>query len=131
MSLPWIRFEVGFPTSGEVQQLVDKRQWQAIAVFVCGLSWCGQHAERSGFIPDYAIKGIHGTPKIASQLVDVGLWERLPTGYAVARWDKYQGEYLKKQHASKVANCAKWSELKPDSHRCEICHPEDYEGSPK
>ena len=42
-----------------------------------------------GFVPDL-IAGQLGTPAQAGRLVDVGLWDRLPTGYAFHEWDHRQ-----------------------------------------
>ena len=131
MSLPWIRFETGFATSSEIEKLAEVNHWRAIAAFVCGLSWCGMHAEKTGIIPRHILKRIHSDPKATAAIVEAGLWRVVEDGYHVVNWEKYQGEFLAKRHASKVANCAKWRAQKPDTHICEICHPEDFGGDPK
>lgn len=131
MSLPWIRFETGFASSPQIEKLADTNNWRAISAFVCGLSWCGMHADMTGVIPTHILKRIHADRKATEAIVGVGLWKPIDDGYLVVNWEKYQGEFLAKRHASKVANCAKWKAQKPDTHRCEICRPEDFGGDPK
>ena len=126
MSLPWIRFETGFASSPQIEKLAEANHWRAIAAFVCGLSWCGMHAEKTGVIPHHILRRIHADKKATDAIVGAGLWSAEEDGYHVINWEKYQGEFLKKKHASKVSNCKRWLKEQPDTHRCEICHPEDY-----
>lgn len=119
MSLPWIRFETGFASSPQIRRLAKDKRWRAISVFVCGLSWCGVHAEETGVIPDWCLDAFYGDAKSAQQLLDVGLWAEVPGGFVVVNWEKYQGEFLKRRRASAVANHEKYKD-RPD-HHCDIC----------
>lgn len=51
-------------------------------------SWAMQTLS-DGFVPDDVAKQI-GTKSQAQRLVDVGLWDRLPTGYAFHEWEVRQ-----------------------------------------
>lgn len=60
----------------------------ALGLWVRAGSWSMQTLS-DGFIPD-AIARQLGTPREAARLVAVGLWERLPSGYAFHQWEERQ-----------------------------------------
>lgn len=60
----------------------------AMGLWVRAGSWSMQTLS-DGFIPDELI-GQLGTRSQASRLVDVGLWDRLPTGYGFHEWEQRQ-----------------------------------------
>lgn len=60
----------------------------AIGLWSRAGSWSGQTLS-DGFIPDDVAKQL-GTKSQADKLVEVGLWHRLPTGYAFHEWDERQ-----------------------------------------
>ena len=57
----------------------------AVGLWARAGSWSMQTLS-DGFIPD-VIAAQLGTTAQAKRLVDVGLWDRLPTGYAFHEWD--------------------------------------------
>lgn len=60
----------------------------ALGLWVRAGSW-SMATLSDGFIPD-PIADQLGTTAQARKLVEVGLWERLPTGYAFHQWDQRQ-----------------------------------------
>lgn len=60
----------------------------AMGLWVRAGSWSMQTLS-DGFIPDVIVTSL-GTPGQAKKLVEVGLWDRLPSGYAFHEWDQRQ-----------------------------------------
>lgn len=60
----------------------------AMGLWVRAGSWSMQTLS-DGFIPDVILAQLGTTPQ-AKRLVEVGLWDRLPTGYAFHEWDQRQ-----------------------------------------
>ena len=60
----------------------------AMGLWVRAGSWSMQTLS-DGFIPDPIVTQL-GTHSQAKKLVEVGLWDRLPTGYAFHQWDTRQ-----------------------------------------
>lgn len=60
----------------------------AMGLWVRAGSWSMQQLT-DGFIPRHIV-GVLGTAAQANKLVEVGLWERLPSGYAFHEWDNRQ-----------------------------------------
>lgn len=60
----------------------------AMGLWVRAGSWSMQTLS-DGFVPDEIVTQL-GTSPQARRLVDVGLWDRLPTGYAFHEWDQRQ-----------------------------------------
>lgn len=60
----------------------------AMGLWVRAGSWSMQTLS-DGFIPDPIVTQL-GTVAQAKTLVEVGLWDRLPTGYAFHEWDQRQ-----------------------------------------
>lgn len=60
-------------------------------MFVRGLAYCG-NAETGGFIPDAVVHHLtrRNPKRSADALVGAGLWTRMPTGYGIPNWQKYQ-----------------------------------------
>jgi hypothetical protein len=75
--------------------------------------------------------GLPGNPKThASKLVDVGLWEVTPNGWAIAAWSKrnkarsdIEAESEQKRLASVKANHERWHTNGRQSESCSYCHP--------
>lgn len=87
--LQWVRLDTSFPTNPKVLLLATERKWQAIACYVSSIAYSGAQAS-DGFIPVSALPFIHGTRKIASDLIAAGLWITVPNGYEVHSYGEYQ-----------------------------------------
>lgn len=82
MSLPWVRLDSSIASHDKTLALLSDpspKRWQAMASYVFGLGWCGEHGT-DGRIPTAALPFIHGTPATAALLVAHALWEPLPDG---------------------------------------------------
>lgn len=87
--LSWVRLECSFPRNPKVLTLVEGKAWRAIAVYIAGLSYSGEHG-LDGFIPRAALVYLHGTQREAGQLEEVGLWNWAEGGWDINDWHDYQ-----------------------------------------
>lgn len=110
MALPWIRFETSFPTNPKVLMLAEDKKWQAIACYVSSLSYAGAQGT-DGFLPKSCLPFIHGTAKIATDLVSVGLWKGCPGGWDINGWAEFQGttdEHNARAARARAAAAVRW-----------------------
>ncbi len=89
MGLNWVRLDTAFPSNPKVLALVEDRQFRAISVYVCGLSYSGAHGT-DGFIPMAALPFIHASKRDAEKLVEVSLWHPRMGGWEINDWDEFQ-----------------------------------------
>lgn len=89
-NLNWVRVDANVGSNHKILSLLDTRGGdRAINVWIFGLGYCGQHGT-DGFIPRAALGLIHGSAKVATMLVDVGLWQEIPGGYQVHGYAEFQ-----------------------------------------
>ena len=60
----------------------------AMGLWVRAGAW-SRSAATDGFLPDVIVAAL-GTTSQAKKLVAVGLWDRMPSGYAFHQWDERQ-----------------------------------------
>jgi len=63
---------------------------EACWLWACGLMYCNRQAARNGFIPEQALRILYplkSPSRLATKLVDVGLWERIDGGYQVHEFE--------------------------------------------
>lgn len=108
MALPWIRLDTGLPDNPKILHLIDAKQHRAINVYVFSLAYCGRHM-LDGYIPNTALKLIHGTPSDAQTLIDIGLWHQATGGWHINDWADYQpsSDEAKARRERAQANAAK------------------------
>ncbi len=87
--LNWVRLDCSFPRNPKVLVLVEAKAWRAIAVYIAGLSYSGEHG-LDGFLPRSALVYLHGTSRDAHQLEEVGLWHWTEGGWDIHDWHDYQ-----------------------------------------
>ncbi|MFM1964923.1 MAG: phage Dori [Actinomycetota bacterium] len=119
MSLPWVRLDSSIATNHKILQLVGDRNHKAIAAYMFGLAYCGQHGT-DGFIPRAALPFMHASIKEARALVDVVLWHEVAGGWQVNDWRDYQPsseESDRRGQRARWLNCRRW-------------HPADCDCSP-
>jgi hypothetical protein len=72
----------------------------AMGLWVRAGSWSMQTLS-DGFVPDVLVAQLGRTAQ-AKRLVEVGLWDRLPTGYAFHEWEQRQPTKVQ-VHADRAA----------------------------
>lgn len=89
MGLPWVRLDTQFPTNPKILELVARKKWRPIVVYLASLAYAGQHGT-GGYIPDTALPFIHATRADGADLVEMGLWDIAPCGWDIHDWDECQ-----------------------------------------
>lgn len=89
----------------------------AMGLWVRAGSWSMQTLT-DGFVPDEIVPQL-GTIPQARRLVDVGLWDRLPTGYAFHEWEQRQPSKARvhQERAATAERQAKAREKRKESGR--------------
>lgn len=106
--MAWFKMDDGFANSKPVLKIPRRYRLQAVGLWALAGTWSAKE-ETDGFIPEYVLEELCGTPGIAGQLVQAGLWEivngsssdpvgivstsssnpQLP-GWIYRNWSKYQ-----------------------------------------
>ena len=106
--MTWFKMDDGFANSKPVLRIPRRYRLQAVGLWALAGTWSAKE-ETDGFIPEYVLEEFCGTPGIANQLVQAGLWEivegsskdrvgilsavsdnpQLP-GWVFRNWGKYQ-----------------------------------------
>lgn len=122
MSLDWIRLETSIAGDEKIVDLIERKRHTAVVAYVFSLAYCG-HQENHGFIHRGSLPMFHATKKDADDLVAVGLWDKMPSGWAIPNFDKYQLTNISAQDrtvSGKLAACKRWH-----SQPCAKCSPAD------
>lgn len=116
MGLPWVRLDTGIAHHDKIAALIQRRDgWRAIAVYTFSLAWSGGQGT-DGHVPEHAIYVLHGTPKVAETLVEVGLWDVDDRGgWSIHNFAQRQELAAVTEQREKVrrlsslkANCTRW-----------------------
>ena len=115
MSLPWVRLDSNIASHDKIVRLLSQKDGhKAFTLYVCGLGYAGGHAT-DGHIPTAALPFIHGTERLARQLVEVQLWDSADEGWSIRNWGSRQElaivtsiKEAAKRRASAKANCTRW-----------------------
>lgn len=110
MGLPWIRLDTHLADHPKFLELVADKAFQAISAYHFSLGYCGKHGT-DGYLPKTALPFVHARIADANKLVEVGLWEVAPGGWAVHHWDEFQlsdeASQKRRERAQKGA-AARW-----------------------
>lgn len=95
--MPWFKVDDGFFSSKPVLRLPRRYRAQSVGLWLLAGTWSAQE-ELDGFVPEYVLSELCGTPSLAAQLVSVGLWENVDrassergiSGWRFRNWGKYQ-----------------------------------------
>ena len=93
----------GFATHPKIQAAGQAAAW----LHVAGLCYAAQHLT-DGAIPDASLAGLGQYPRararnLADRLVEVGLWERNGTGYAIHDYLTYNPSRISVEEKRKAA----------------------------
>lgn len=110
--MSWFKVDDAFHSSKPVKKIPRKYRAAAVGLWILAGTWSAQE-EEDGFVPEYMLEELCGTPALAAQLVRAGLWmavngdvlpsssaaptDVLPSssgsgepGWQFKNWDKYQ-----------------------------------------
>lgn len=71
--MAWFKVDDAFHSSKPVLKIPRRYRAQAVGLWILAGTWSAQE-ESDGFIPEYVLEELCGTPAIASHLVRAGLW---------------------------------------------------------
>jgi hypothetical protein len=109
----WVALATNIPDNEKMFELHASNDYRAALVYCYSLAYCGRTMS-DGFIPKAALGRIEGTSKIATRLVDVGLWKYAANGkgWVIPDWADYQvtsEQFEKRQNDGRKAAEARWS----------------------
>lgn len=113
MGLEWVRVDVNIATHDKVLQLMHAKDGpKAFTLYICGLGYAGGH-DTDGFVPKHALPILHGSERVATTLIDHGLWEYDPggQGYRIRNFAERQQLAMvteMKKRAGRKGNCIRW-----------------------
>lgn len=112
MSLPWVRLDANIGTHDKILALLNEKEGaKAFVLYVCALGYAGGHAT-DGLIPKYALPVLHGSPRLATLLVNHRLWEYQDAEtYRIRNYEQRQELAAiteAKRLAALKANCVRW-----------------------
>lgn len=115
MGLSWVRVDANLHSNHKVLALLSERGGDhALCVYVFALGYAGSHGT-DGFVPAAALGLMHGKPKDASLLVEVGLWHQLKGGYEINGWLEFQPsdeDSKKRSERARLAAEKRWAAQK-------------------
>ena len=83
--MPWYLTDDGFSTYAKVMAIPRRHRCAAVGLHRMAGSWSAKELT-DGFIPAHMISEFAGSKGMVDQLVDAGLWERVPGGYQDVDW---------------------------------------------
>lgn len=75
--MSWFKIDDAFHSSKPVKKIPRKYRAAAIGLWALAGSWSAQE-EEDGFVPEWMIEELCGTPALAAHLVRAGLWTIVP-----------------------------------------------------
>lgn len=107
----WVRLDTNIWGNPKILSLIREGKYRPVAVYLFGLAYSGGQGNE-GFIPEIALKVIHGSRNDAQILTTFGLWEAVPGGWNVHDWHEYQASNdtlaLRSKRAQAAAQ-ARWN----------------------
>ena len=107
----WVRVDANIARNHKVIDLVSRRRWQAISVYLFALGYSAEQG-LDGYVPEAALPFVHGSRSIANQLVDVGLWIPTVGGWEIHDYAEYQrssAETEARKARAKAAAEVRWA----------------------
>lgn len=87
--MPWFRADDNLPRSKKVLSIPRRYRAQAMGLWVLAGTWSAGELT-DGFIPEYMLDELGGSPAMAARLVTARLWERSELGWNFVHWSTYQ-----------------------------------------
>lgn len=107
----WVRVDANLARNHKIIDLVSRRRWQAISLYVFALGYSAEQG-LDGYVPEAALPFVHGTRAIANHLVDVGLWIPAVGGWDIHDYADYQrtsAETEARKARAKAAAEVRWA----------------------
>ena len=87
--MPWFKVDDQLDGNKKVKAIPRRNRAKAIGLWTMAGAFCARELT-DGFVPDYMLEELASTPKIAEELVRVGMWERVENGWKFVHWSEFQ-----------------------------------------
>lgn len=87
--MPWFRVDDGFMQHAKVLAIPRRDRMACVGLWVAAGTWSARNL-KDGKVPFHVLDEIGGTERLAVELVKVGLWRRIKTGYIFHNWKEFQ-----------------------------------------
>lgn len=105
--MAWYKVDDALPTSHKVLSIPRTVRLSSIGLWTLAGAWSAAN-ELDGYVPDFMVTELGGTPRVVTALVKAGLWDEVKGGgYQYRNWGEYQPT-----RAELEANRAKEAERK-------------------
>jgi hypothetical protein len=84
----WFRMDDSFPSHPKVLGIPRRDRLAAVGLWTLAGGWCAKQLT-DGYLAKHMLEEIGGSPRLASTLVEVGLWEVSEGGYQFHDWGHY------------------------------------------
>ena len=109
--MPWFKVDDQLDGNKKVRSIPRRNRTKAIGLWTLAGAFCARELT-DGFVPDYMIPELWSTPKIADELVRVGMWERVENGYKFVHWSEFQptSDEVKSKRQNESERKRRWRE---------------------
>ena len=109
--MPWFKVDDQLDGNKKVRSIPRRNRTKAIGLWTLAGAFCARELT-DGFVPDYMIPELWSTPKIADELVSVGMWERVENGYKFVHWSEFQptSDEVKSKRQNESERKRRWRE---------------------
>lgn len=138
--MSWFKVDDAFHSSKPVMRIPRRYRAAAVGLWTLAGTWSSQE-EMDGFVPEYVLEEVCGTPALAATLVRAGLWNQVTgesqegstvsdeSGWQFRKWSDYnplRSELEEKREAERIrkANYRK-SQQRPAN--VPVGHPEGHQ----
>lgn len=87
--MTWFKVDDGFTNSKPVLRIPRRYRASAIGLWTLAGAWSAKELT-DGYIPEYILEELAGTPSMAAHLVAAELWSEAQNGWSFRNWAKYQ-----------------------------------------
>ena len=88
--MAWYKVDDALPTSHKVLSIPRTVRLPSIGLWTLAGAWSAAN-ELDGYIPEFMVTELGGTPRVAGALVKAGLWDEVKSGgYQYRNWSEYQ-----------------------------------------
>lgn len=84
----WFKMDDSFPSHPKVLAIPRRDRLAAVGLWTLAGGWCAKQLT-DGYLAKHMLEEIGGSPRLASTLVEVGLWEVSEDGYQYHDWADY------------------------------------------
>ena len=97
----WVKLDDNLPLNPKLRRVSPAARWS----YVASICYAG-NSRTDGYVPSGALSLVDGTPRIAAELVNANLWERVEDGWRIHDYLKHNRSKEKVEEVSTVRSQA-------------------------